>query len=144
MLLVIIEKFETNPMLINVNKLKLYKYMESEVQKKRINVNILEQNVGGVQEANFDTKEDNERCEIQNFHVQNVEDKEQIIDLIVNTIFIFNLQMNNNYKSVGFGMQRSNDDMSGILATLVAIFIQSSKVFTYSLELWAQLTEKPV
>jgi hypothetical protein len=33
-LLVTIEKFETNPMLINVNKLKPYKYMEFEVQKK--------------------------------------------------------------------------------------------------------------
>jgi hypothetical protein len=52
--------------------------------------------------------------------------------------------MSNNCKSVGFGMQRSNDDMSGILATSVAIFTQSSEVFTYSLELWAQLTEKPV
>jgi hypothetical protein len=28
-----IEKFETNFLLINVNKLKPYKYMESEVQK---------------------------------------------------------------------------------------------------------------
>jgi hypothetical protein len=31
---VTIEKFETNPMLINVNKLKPYKYMECEVQKQ--------------------------------------------------------------------------------------------------------------
>jgi hypothetical protein len=30
-LLVTIEKFETNLLLINVNKLKPYKYMESEV-----------------------------------------------------------------------------------------------------------------
>jgi hypothetical protein len=35
MLLVTIEKFETNPMLINVNKLKPYKYMEFEIQKKK-------------------------------------------------------------------------------------------------------------
>jgi hypothetical protein len=34
-LLVTSEKFETNPMLVNVNKLKPYKYMESEVQKKK-------------------------------------------------------------------------------------------------------------
>ncbi len=34
MLLVTIEKFETNPMLVNVNKIKPYKYMEFEVQKK--------------------------------------------------------------------------------------------------------------
>jgi len=31
MLLVTIEKFETNFMLVNVNKFKPYKYMESEV-----------------------------------------------------------------------------------------------------------------
>jgi hypothetical protein len=30
-----IEKFETNPMLVNLNKLKLYKYMESKVQKQK-------------------------------------------------------------------------------------------------------------
>jgi hypothetical protein len=35
MLLVTIEKFETNPMLVNVNKLKPYKYMEFEIQKKK-------------------------------------------------------------------------------------------------------------
>ncbi len=34
LLLVIIEKFETNPVLVNMNKLKPYKYLESEVQKK--------------------------------------------------------------------------------------------------------------
>jgi hypothetical protein len=33
MLLVIIEKFETNLVLVNVKKLKPYKYMEFEVQK---------------------------------------------------------------------------------------------------------------
>jgi hypothetical protein len=31
MLLVTIEKFETNPMLVNMNKLKPYKYMEFEI-----------------------------------------------------------------------------------------------------------------
>ncbi len=41
MLLVTIEKFETNPVLVNVNKLKPYKYMESEVHKKNKNANIL-------------------------------------------------------------------------------------------------------
>jgi hypothetical protein len=35
MLLVTIEEFETNPMSLNVNKLKPYKYMEFEIQKKR-------------------------------------------------------------------------------------------------------------
>jgi hypothetical protein len=33
MLSVTIEKFEINPMLVNVNKLKPYKYMEFEVQE---------------------------------------------------------------------------------------------------------------
>jgi len=33
-LLVTIEKFETNPVLVNVNKLKPYKYMEFEILKK--------------------------------------------------------------------------------------------------------------
>jgi hypothetical protein len=33
-LLVTIEKFETNHVLVNVNKLKPYKYMEFEVQKQ--------------------------------------------------------------------------------------------------------------
>jgi hypothetical protein len=32
MLLVTIEKFETNHVLVNMNKLKLYKYVESKVQ----------------------------------------------------------------------------------------------------------------
>ncbi len=35
MLLVTIEKFETNLMLFNMNKLEPYKYMEFEVQKKK-------------------------------------------------------------------------------------------------------------
>ncbi len=34
MLLVTIEKFETNLVLVNVNKFKPYKYMESEVHNK--------------------------------------------------------------------------------------------------------------
>jgi len=33
-LLVTIEKFQTNPKLVNMNKLKPYKYMEFEVQKQ--------------------------------------------------------------------------------------------------------------
>jgi hypothetical protein len=33
-LLVTIEKFETNPIVVNVNKLKPYKYMEFEIQKQ--------------------------------------------------------------------------------------------------------------
>jgi len=40
-LLMTIEKFETNLMLVNVNKLKPYKYMEFEVFFKKKDVNIL-------------------------------------------------------------------------------------------------------
>jgi len=32
---VTIEKFETNLVLVNVNKLKPYKYMESKIQKQK-------------------------------------------------------------------------------------------------------------
>jgi hypothetical protein len=39
-LLVTIEKFETNPVLVNVNKLRPYKYMESEVQKQEQQMSI--------------------------------------------------------------------------------------------------------
>jgi len=77
MLLVSIEKFETNPMLVNVNKLKPYKYMESKVQKKKkknkkkqMHV-YWEKNVGGIQEANSNTDEDDE-CEVQKPHMKNV------------------------------------------------------------------------
>jgi hypothetical protein len=65
MLLVTIEKFETNLVLVNVNKFKPYKYMEFEVQKKEQQMSIWEQNAGGVQEVTFNTEEDNEGCEIQ-------------------------------------------------------------------------------
>jgi len=65
MLLVTIEKFETNLVLVNVNKLKPYKYMESKVQKKEQQMLVYwVQSAGGVQEVNFDIEEDNERCEI--------------------------------------------------------------------------------
>jgi len=36
--------------------------------------------------------------------MKNDEFKEQIIDLAMNTIFIFNLQMNNNSNNAKFGM----------------------------------------
>jgi hypothetical protein len=48
-LLVTIEKFETNPMLVNMNKLKPYKYMEFEVRKKKQQMRIYwENNACGV------------------------------------------------------------------------------------------------
>jgi hypothetical protein len=49
MLLVTIEKVETNTVLVIVNKLKPYKYMELKVQKKEQHMLVYwEQNVGGV------------------------------------------------------------------------------------------------
>jgi hypothetical protein len=87
--------------------------------------------------VNSNIEEDDEGCEIQKPQMKNVKDKWLNIDLMVNTIFIFNLQMNNNYKSVGFGMQKYKYDMSNISAKSIAIFIQSSRVFTQSSELWA-------
>jgi hypothetical protein len=55
--------------------------------------------------------------------MKNVEEKKQITNPAMNTIFIFDLQMNNNYRSVGFGMQRSKDDMSCVSAKSVVVFI---------------------
>jgi hypothetical protein len=48
---------------------------------------------------------------------------------MVNTIFIFDLQKNNNCNSVRFGMQKFINDMLGILAKSVAVFTWSSRVF---------------
>jgi len=65
-LLVSIEKFETNPMLVNVNKLKPYKYMEFEVFKKEQHMLIYwEKNASGIQDANSNTKEEDEGCQLQ-------------------------------------------------------------------------------
>jgi len=63
--MVTIEKFETNLMLVNVNKFKPYKYMEFEAKKKEQHMLIYwEKNAGEVQEANFDIEEDDERCQL--------------------------------------------------------------------------------
>ncbi len=45
----------------------------------------------GDQEVNSNTKEDNDGCEIQKPHMKNDEDKEQITNLTMNIIFIFDL-----------------------------------------------------
>ncbi len=93
MLLVTIEKFETNHVLVNVNKLKPYKYMEYEIQKQEQQMPIYwGQSVGGIQVENFDIKVDDEDYEIQKPHMKNVKDEEQIKDPTMNTILIFNLQ----------------------------------------------------
>jgi hypothetical protein len=79
--------------------------MEFEVQRKEQQMPIYwEKNASGIQEVNFDMKEDNEDCEIQKPQMKNAEDKEHIIDPTVNIVFIFDLQMNNNCKSARFGM----------------------------------------
>ncbi len=63
MLLVIIEKFETNLVLVNVNKLKPYEYMEFEIQKQKQQMLVYwEQSGGGLQEDDFDTKVEDEDC----------------------------------------------------------------------------------
>jgi hypothetical protein len=67
--------------------------------------------------------------------MKNVKDEELIQDLIVNIMLNFNLQksnksMNNNFKSEGFGIQRSEDDMSTILTKSTLVFTQFSSIFT--------------
>jgi hypothetical protein len=63
---VTIEKFETNLVLVNVNKFKPYKYMEFEVQKQKQQMLVYwEHSVGGVHVENFNTKSEDEDCEIQ-------------------------------------------------------------------------------
>jgi hypothetical protein len=66
--------------------------MESKVHKKEQHMLIYwEHSVDGIQKANSDTEEDNERCEIQKPHMKNVKDKELIKDPTMNIIFIFDL-----------------------------------------------------
>ncbi len=84
---------------------------------------------GGVQEVNYDIEEDYEGCQIQKSHMKNDEDKKQITNPMVNTIFIFNMQKNNNCNNARFGMEKSTDDMSTVLTESIAIFIWSSGVF---------------
>jgi hypothetical protein len=60
--------------------------------------------------------------------MKNVKDKKHITNLTKNTIFIFDLQMSNNCKSVGFRMQRSKDDMLGVSTKLAIIFVQAPRV----------------
>jgi hypothetical protein len=54
-----------------------------------------EDNVGGVQVEDFDMDKEDEDCEIQKPHIQNIEDEEQMKDLVVNTILILELHMIN-------------------------------------------------
>ncbi len=89
-----------------------------------------EQSVGGVQAKNSDTKQDDENYEIQKPQVKNVVDEEQIKNPTMNTILIFDLQMNNksmsnNYKSEGFGIQDFEDDLSWVPIESTIVFTQS-------------------
>ncbi len=91
-LLVTIKKLETNPMLPNVNKLKPHKQMEFEVHKKEQQMPIYwERNESGVQEVNSKHKGDDEGCQIHKPQMMNDEDKEQITNLMMNIVFIFNM-----------------------------------------------------
>ncbi len=64
-LLMIIEKFDINPVLVNVNKLKPYKYMESKVQRQEQHMLVYwEHSAIGVHVENFDMEEEGEHCEI--------------------------------------------------------------------------------
>ncbi len=112
-LLVTTKKFETNLVLVIVNKLKPYKYMESKVQKQ-------EQSIGGLLVEDFDTDVEDDDCDIQKPHIQTNEDEEQMQDLLINTILIVAIHMtnefvSNNYKSDGFGKQKSTNYLSWVL-----------------------------
>jgi hypothetical protein len=52
--------------------------------------------------------------------------------------------VSNNCKNEGFGIQRSKDDMSGVLAESTTVFAQSLGVFTQSLDLLPQSIEKSI
>ncbi len=90
-LLVSIEKFETNHVLVNVNKFKPYKYMESKVQKQEHMLIYWEQNAGAIHVKNFDTEEDDEDCEIHKPQMRHTKDEGQMKNPIINTISILDL-----------------------------------------------------
>ncbi len=108
-LLVTIEKFENNHVLVNVNKLKPYKHMEFEVQKQEQQMPLYwEHNIGGLQVKYFDIKVEDEDYDIQKPQIHSKENEEHMEDPIVNTILIVELHMtnesmSNNYKNEGFG-----------------------------------------
>ncbi len=76
MLLVTIEKFETNLMLVNVNEFKLYKYMEFEIQKQKQQMSMYwEQRVSGFQVEDYDMKVEDEDCVTKKPQIQGNEEK---------------------------------------------------------------------
>jgi hypothetical protein len=65
MLLVIVEKFDTNLVLVNVNKLKPYKYMESKVHKQEQHMLVYwEQSTSGLEAEDFHMEVEDEACDI--------------------------------------------------------------------------------
>jgi hypothetical protein len=100
-----------------------------------------EKNTSGVQEVNCNIEEDNERCQIHKPHMKNDEDKKQIIDPMLNIVFIFDLQKNNNCNNARFWMQKSTYDMLRLSVESITIFVWSSRVFTQLSKLWARSIE---
>jgi hypothetical protein len=72
-------------------------------------------------------EEENENYEIQKPQMQNIENEKYMENPTINSILTFDLQMtnksmSNNCRSERFGMQRSKDDLSWILAKFAKIF----------------------
>ncbi len=87
-----IEKFEANHVVVNVNKLKPYTYMEFEVQKQKQQMLIYwEQNAGAVQAKNYHMEQYDENYEIQKPQINNVVNEKHIKDPALNRILIFDL-----------------------------------------------------
>ncbi len=64
-------------MLVNVNKLEFYKYMESEVQKQEQHMPLYrEQIIGGFQAEDCDTKVEDEDCVAHKPQMQHNENEE--------------------------------------------------------------------
>jgi hypothetical protein len=93
-----------------------------------------EHSVSGVQAKNFDIEHNDEDYVILKPKIKNVVDEEQVKDLVVNTILIFDMQMsnksmNNNCRSEGFGMHDFEDDLSWVSFESIVVFAQSLAIF---------------
>ncbi len=70
----------------------------------------------------------------QNPQIQSNENEEHMKDPTINIILFLELHMtnkfvSNNYRSEGFGMQRFEDDLLGVLAESIDVLAQSLGVF---------------
>jgi hypothetical protein len=73
-----------------MNMLKAYKYMESKVHNKKQQMLVYwEQSISRVHVKFFDTKEEDEDCERQKPQMQSTKVEEQMEDLAINKILIF-------------------------------------------------------